>query len=178
MESPCRVCHPEPTSRLEGIRALGYFEGPLRRVVHGFKYNRRAELADPLAALLARSLDNDPLAVDLLVSVPLHPDRRRARGYNQAALLAAELARRARIPLAEEALVRLRATRPQLGLSAAQRRENVRGAFQARSELVRGKTILLIDDVTTTGATLEACAQALLQAGARRVRGLVLAKER
>ncbi|MFL7794769.1 MAG: ComF family protein [Anaerolineae bacterium] len=118
------------------------------------------------------------MAADVIVPVPLHADRLRERGYNQAALLARELARQADLAIDEQVLVRKRATAPQVKLDANQRKENMRDAFCCPDDSLAGKRILLIDDVCTTGATLEACAAALLESGAHSVQALTLARAR
>jgi ComF family protein len=153
-------------------RAIGPYEGSLRAIVHALKYDRRPTLARHLAARL-RAAGADVLAgADLVVPVPLHGSRERARGFNQAR----ELARHLGMPVAE-AVARTRKTASQADLPAARRHANVRGAFRVvRADLTRGRTIVLIDDVSTTGATLHACAAALLDAGSKEVRGLVAAK--
>jgi len=113
----------------------------------------------------------------LIVPVPLHPRRRRERGFNQSELIARELARRADTSVAPDALVRRQDTAPQTGLSAASRRANVRGAFAVRQRArVSGRTVVLVDDVFTTGATAHACARALREAGAAEVRLLTMAR--
>jgi len=167
------------------VAAAGEYGGPLREAVHLLKYARRDDLSRPLGALL-----NDLLArlerercgawkrPRLLVPVPLHPARERWRGYNQSRLLAAVVARRFGIPLAPaRALRRCWRTGTQTGRGAEVRRERMRGAFRAgwRRGLA-GKRVLLVDDVVTTGATLEACAAALLDAGSGPVSALVLAR--
>ena len=119
----------------------------------------------------------NPLPAELLVSVPLHMDRLRERGYNQAALLTRELSERSGLPVEEGSLVRIRETTPQVALKAAERRKNVRGAFRGQGEKLRDRQVLLIDDACTTGATLEACAEALREKGTRSVWALVLARE-
>jgi ComF family protein len=116
------------------------------------------------------------MPVDVVVPVPLHTARLRERGYNQAALLARELAQQAGLPIDEGTLVRKRATAPQVELNAKQRKENVHGAFYCSGNALTGKRVLLIDDVCTTGATLEACAVALYENGARSVQALTLAR--
>jgi ComF family protein len=114
---------------------------------------------------------------DLLVPVPLHPRRLRERGFNQSALLAAELGRRTARPMLADALVRRRDTAPQAGLTAAARRRNVRDAFAvARRGSVAGRVVTLVDDVFTTGATALACARVLRGAGAREVRLVTIAR--
>jgi competence protein ComFC len=116
------------------------------------------------------------LTADWLIPVPLHPSRERDRGYNQSELLARQLARRVNVPVSSQGLRRTRATAVQMTLNAAERRQNVAGAFECVAACVRGARVVIIDDVGTTGATLDACAQAVLQAGAVSVMGLTLAR--
>lgn len=162
---------------IQGIRGVGYLRGPLKRAVYQFKYRQKRKLALPLADLMHHYLLENPLPAELIVPVPLHMDRLRERGYNQAALLARELSERSGLPLEEGCLVRIRETAPQVALKAEERRKNVRGAFRGQGEKLRDRQVLLIDDVSTTGATLEACAEALHERGARSVWALVLARE-
>jgi ComF family protein len=162
---------------IEGIRGVGYLRGPLKRAVYQFKYRQKRKLALPLADLMHHYLLENPLPADLIVPVPLHLDRLQVRGYNQAALLTRELSERSGLPLEEGSLVRIRETAPQVALKADERRKNVRGAFRGQGEKLRHRHVLLIDDVSTTGATLEACAEALREKGARSVWALVLARE-
>ena len=156
------------------------YEGPIRRLVHGLKFSDMDFLAPALGRGMARRLGSIIYAqrVDLVVPVPLHFWRRFQRGYNQAELLARSLGRRAGLPVDTRTLLRRRAGRRQLGLTRRERRRSLAGCFAARPERARGRTILLVDDVVTTGATLEACARALLDAGARGVVGCVLARTR
>lgn len=151
------------------------FEGAIREAVHTLNYNRRKRMAQPLGQLLNRYLVAHPIAVDAIVAVPLHPERLRTRGFNQAQLLAAQLARQAGLPLLATQLVRVRQTSQQADLNRAQRRDNVREAF-AWQGTTPPQRILVIDDVLTTGATIEAAAQALHAAGAREVHALALAR--
>jgi ComF family protein len=162
---------------IDGIRGVGYLRGPLKRAIYQFKYRQKRKLALPLADLMHHYLLENPLPADLIVPVPLHMDRLRERGYNQAALLTWELSARSQLPGDEGSLVRVKETAPQVALKADERRKNVSGAFHVRGEEPKNRHVLLIDDVCTTGATLEACAEALREKGARSVWALVLARE-
>ncbi len=149
--------------------AIG-FEGPAEELIRALKYRGRGSVAAELASLAA-----DPAAqlmgrgIDLLVPIPLHAVRRRERGFNQAELIARELSALIGTPVSRDALVRHRATPTQTGLGREARLVNVEGAFRARSALVSGKRVLVLDDVVTTGATMLAAARALSAAGAQRV---------
>jgi ComF family protein len=177
----CRRCDEFASGgpALEGLRSPYVFQEGARELVHALKYNYYSALASPMGELMARYLQDTPLPADVLVPVPLHPRRQRARGYNQSLLLAREVSRRLDLPLAAEALVRRRDTPPQArAVEADDRRLNVAGAFDCRPGAVAGRRVLLVDDVTTTGATLDACARALLaQGGASSVWALTFARE-
>jgi len=156
--------------------SFGEYAGALRRLIHLLKYRGVRTLAEPFGRWLAHALPLDE-RVDLVVPVPLHWWRRYWRGYNQAEILAKEIARRTGLLYSGDALRRVRSTPPQAQMTLSQRRKNVTAAFAVPdAEVVRGKTILLLDDVLTTGATLGACAKALKKAGARRVVALTLAR--
>jgi ComF family protein len=159
-------------------RAVARFEdGPARTLAHRLKYSDRAELARPIARWMARAGADVLVDADLLTPVPLHALRLWRRRFNQAAALAAEISRRTGKPCDLSALLRVKATRSQVGLSRAQRAENVQGAFRAAARApVRGLNVVLIDDVLTSGATANAASRALLRAGARRVDVLVFAR--
>jgi ComF family protein len=173
----CARCRTSPL-QIECIRSVVYFEGVLREAVHRLKYSGHTALAEPLGDLMILYWTQHPMPADVVVPVPLHAARLRERGYNQAALLACEMARRVGLVVDEQVLVRQRATAPQVELDARQRKENVRAAFRCSSNRLAGKQVLLIDDVCTTGATLEACAVALYEGGARGVQALTLARPR
>jgi ComF family protein len=171
----CALCR----SGLTGFDSAGSFalyDGSMRRLIHLFKYRGIQSLARPFGKMMARAVPLDQ-HIDLILPMPMHWRRRFSRGYNQAELLAAELARRTGLPVERKAVKRCRATSPQSELSGAARRKNVAGAFQvARPLKIRGKNVLLVDDVFTTGATARACALALKRAGAEQVVVLTLAR--
>lgn len=173
----CSRCRTEPL-HIERIRSVLYFEGVLREAVHHLKYRGCVELAQPLGQLMAEYLKEHPMLCDVVVPVPLHVTRLRERGYNQAALLAYAMARHNGLVVDERALVRERATASQVTLNAEERKLNVKDAFRCPDAGVVGKKVLLVDDVCTTGATLEACATALYEAGAQSVQALTLARAR
>lgn len=168
----CGACLSDPPS-FTTCHAGGLFGGPLADAIHALKYRDRPALARPLGAWLAGRVSLPQGSV--IVSVPLGRKRRLARGYDQAALLARALARVKRLPVLPLALARTRETKPQVGRTRADRLRNVRGAFRA-APAVRGRDVVLLDDVVTTGATADACAEALVLAGARSVRVLALAR--
>jgi len=162
-----------------GARAYGYYSAELRLLVHRFKFSGRRDLVALFSPLMLAAFADwySRADFDLVVAVPLHPGRRRERGFNQAALLARTLARDLGLPISETALGRTRSTQAQSGLSDAQRRLNVRGAFAVRNRTaVQEKHLLLVDDVMTTGATVASASRALLEAGALRVSVLTLAR--
>ncbi|MDD5629346.1 MAG: ComF family protein [Elusimicrobia bacterium] len=159
------------------VRAAFLYRGPAPALVRAFKYRGRREAARAAGRWMACLLPGFPelSGHDALVPVPLHPRRLRERGYNQARLLAEELGRLSGLPVLD-LLERARPTRPQWDLGRQSRRANLAGAFQA-SPRARGSSVLLIDDVCTSGASLEECARALLRAGASRVAAYVLARQ-
>ena len=171
----CPQCRHSPLE-IDGIRSAVLFEGPLREAIHHLKYSGRTSLAEPLGTYLEACWRIASLPADLIVPVPLHAARQRERGYNQSALLAIPLSRASKLPVVEPALTRVKATTPQVALNAAERKANVCAAFEARCDLVRGRRVLLVDDVCTTGATLESSSVALRQAGAASVWALTLAR--
>ena len=171
----CRdLCDPVRRGRL---CAAGTFGGPLRRAIHRYKYQGErglaAELGDLVAACVAGDLARG-VALDVVVPAVLHVERARARGYDQAALLAAAVASRVALPL-RAPLRRIRLAKPQVRLDRSARVANMRNAFVSEAGSLRGLGVALVDDVATTGATLASAAGALRAAGARGVRMYVVA---
>jgi ComF family protein len=159
-------------------RAAVIFDDLAAGIVHGLKYRDRPEAGRLMARMMARAGRVLLAETDVILPVPLHPLRLWRRRFNQSALLAARLSEASGKPWRHDVLARARRTRAQVGLDEAQRRKNVKGAFAVRADrlsAVSGKAVLLVDDVRTTGATAEACALALRQAGAARVLVLTFA---
>jgi ComF family protein len=168
------------TPALDGLRVVGDYTPPLRTAIMALKYAGKRRAAASFGSLLARTWRMRPGSpIDLIVTVPMPPDRLRRRGYNPAALLAATCARELRIPFLPDGIQRTRPAQEQHLLNAQQRRANVANLFVANgagAERIAGSAILIIDDITTTGATLDAIAQAVRAAGAATVWGLTLAR--
>ncbi len=163
---------------IDGIRAPFLFEGVMRTAIHELKYRNLKALAPLLAGLLYDYFTASHVPGDVLVPVPVHRHRLKERGYNQSALLARELGRLSGLPVVENCLIRLKHALPQARSSGIeQRQSNVTGAFTCRDERLRGKSVILVDDVSTSGATLNTCAGTLKAAGAATVWGLVLTLE-
>lgn len=190
-ESGCRRCGSEFDNggrcglcgllddSLAYVRSALWFAGCVPELVHALKYARRREMASLMAelAIAGGALKGLLRATDLIVPVPLHWRRKIKRGFNQSELLAAELSCLTRIPLASGSVVRARATATQTRLNPEQRRSNVAGAFVCRdSGQIQDKTILVVDDVMTTGATLGEVARSLAVNGARRIYGWTFAR--
>ncbi len=161
---------------LSRLRSAAAYEGPLESAIHRFKYQGWRRLAAPLAHMLAERVVIEGLAAREVVPVPLHRGRRRQRGFNQSELLARELRRLLGLRKPPGRLVRVRATPPQVGNDRIHRWDNVRDAFEWRGPPLGGRPLMLVDDVATTGATLEACAAALKKAGAGAVVGVTVAR--
>jgi ComF family protein len=150
----------------------------MRQAVHQFKYKNLRSLAAPLAELLASYLNNYPLPGEVLVPVPLHRKRLRERGYNQSSLLARELGKLLKLPVAAGCLARVKYILPQAQTkSLTERIRNTQDAFSCLNSQLQNTRVLLIDDVSTSGATLDACASVLKTAGALSVWGIALSRE-
>ena len=162
---------------LTGAISVARYRGGARGLVLSFKFGGETELAAPLAGLMAERLRHAEFAgsFDLILPVALHPARRRLRGFDQAQLLAENIARSCGVPTADGVLRRTQHTRPQATLRREARLENMAGAFAVDGGL-EGKRVLLVDDVMTTGATMAECARACREAGARRVYALTFAR--
>ncbi len=172
----CPACR-DVSFEVSAIRAAAVYREPLSQAIHEFKYNGRKELSQPLGELLAAYWRGRPVSVDVVIAVPLHKARLKERGFNQSQLLADTLCRAAELPLLQpEVLRRERETQQQVHLGPAERRQNVSGAFVWSGPGLAGVKVLLIDDVATTGATLEACGEALHAAGAGRIWALTVAR--
>ncbi|BDC50919.1 competence protein ComF [Bryobacterales bacterium F-183] len=171
----CPACHAEPEG-LDYAWSYGSYDGTLRRLIHVYKYERVDTLAGPLARLLIDALPRDE-QFDLIAPMPLHWRKQWDRGFNQADLLAREVADWTGIPYEGRLLRRVKASPAQAGLSFAARQSNVKGVFRVRRNSVPGKHVLLIDDVLTTGATAASAARLLRRTGgASRVSILTLAR--
>jgi ComF family protein len=171
----CPRCK-ETTPFYTSLRAYAVFTDPIREAIHKLKYGGDIGLAEALARPMIVSLRKLNWPLNIITSVPLGLARLGERGYNQANLLARPIALYFRIPFSRRALARTRETRSQVGLTLAERQENMADAFQANGDRIRGKNVLVVDDVATSGATLNACAKALLDGGAAKVYGFSLAR--
>jgi competence protein ComFC len=163
---------------IDGMRAPFRFDGVIREAIHQLKYQNLRALAEPLAQLLSDYLTVNQVPGTVLTAVPLHKKRLRERGYNQSGLLACQLGKLSGLPVSEDYLIRQRPASPQARTqTVAERRSNVSDAFFCPDNRVRDQAVIVIDDVATSGATLNACASALKAAGASSVWGLTLARE-
>ena len=182
----CRWCRQYPRG-FDSLRSPYRFQGPIRDAIHALKYRGVRAAAETLGELMARHLELRfssvwpgslwPTSVDTLAPVPLHSRRLRSRGYNQSALLAREMGKSLNLPVRDDLLVRVKNARPQVDTqSAEERRNNVADNFRCQADAT-GLTVLLIDDVATTGSTLSECARVLKGAGASTVYALTLARD-
>jgi len=177
--SQCKECAHNPLHAIDGIRSASYFEdNPIRSAIHFLKYRDHKAVAAALGQILAEACRTYQLQADVIVPVPLHPSRYKERGYNQSELLVKELASILSLPVDTKTLQRTRVTKSQMTLGISERHENVKEAFACRDETLAGKKLLLIDDVCTTGSTLDAGAAALKASGVTTVWGLTLARAR
>jgi ComF family protein len=163
---------------LDGLRAPFLFEGLMRDAVHELKYNNLRAISYELAKLTVEYFRNSHVPGNILVPVPMHARKLLDRGYNQSVLLAKEFSRLTGIPVIENSLLRIKYAPAQAkSVSAKERQENVKDAFICRDERLKGEKVILIDDVSTSGATLNACAATLKEIGVETVWGLTVALE-
>lgn len=173
----CIVCQVSPPP-FDGLRAAYIYKGIARELVQSLKYRGMTALGAPIGSLCVDTLREEGLEFEVIVPVPLHGMRKRTRGFNQAELLARHIGSGLGVPVESRVLERRRRTAQQArSADAEERQRNVAGAFCGRRAAVEGRDVLLVDDVTTTGATLAACAQALKEAGAGRVWAFAFARE-
>ena len=159
------------------LKSYAVYQDPLKSAIQQFKYKRNLGLGEIFAGDLMDILKKSNWQIDLIVPVPLSKTRIRERGYNQALVLARPLGWKMEIPVQENLLVRHRDTKPQVGLSLAEREQNLQDAFRTKdSGCIAGKNILIVDDVITSGSTMNACAKAFHEAGAGAVYGVSLAR--
>lgn len=186
----CKMCgKPEPSAQycpecwkkksgIDGIRSVFIFEGIIRTAIHELKYYNLRSVSELLGEYMAGYFIQNAMTGDYLVPVPLHARRLKERGYNQSELLARHMSVVTGIPVLDKALTRIMDNRPQARTaSVEERRKNVENNFCCGENIVEGKDVIIIDDVCTSGATLEACAKALNKAGAKRTFGFTLARE-
>ena len=171
------LSHPEDR-RILSVRSLGTFDDHYKTLIHRFKYGRKIPLGKRLAESLGEKVacEKDFIGCDLIIPVPLHRARHRSRGFNQSQILAEGISEVTNLPLMKDILKRKKNTQDQTYLNAQQRKENVRGAFVVtQPDRIVGKHVILVDDVITTGATLNECARMLLDAGATKIFAVTLA---
>lgn len=171
----CLKCRPDKF--LDGVIVADYFEeGPTKEIIHNFKYNHVLELKKYLGGRLVNAYLKSGISAEIITFTPLHFRRLASRGYNQSEVLAGEVGGKVKIPVST-LLHKVKNTKRQVGLIGELRRKNLTGVFLVkRANLVKGQEIIIIDDILTTGTTLNECAKVLKEAGAKKVWGLVLAK--
>lgn len=174
----CRQCQRHPLEAIDGIRAVASYvdNNPLQLAIHFLKYHNHQAIAAILAQMLAEAYRRYQLSAELIVPIPLHSSRFRERGYNQSELLARQLGKLLDLPVRTDLVVRSRATESQVKLSFQARRQNVRDAFACQPGPLSERIILLVDDVCTTGSTLDACARPFKEKGVSAIWGLTLAR--
>lgn len=174
----CGACRTHPP-HFDTARAHLLYEGPARELIHGFKYRHKTHLRRPLALLALEGLTGFIAArlPDVIIPVPLHRSRLQSRGFNQAVLLGEMFSSRLSIPMLVDGMARIRQTQPQVELSAADRSGNVKGAFAVkRPDRISKRRVLLLDDVMTTGSTVDECANVLKKSGAAAVTVVTIAR--
>ncbi len=158
------------------MRSWAVFDSPIQNGLHSIKYRRNIGLGEALAIQMVDFVRSLGWPIEIMMPVPLGKNRLKERGYNQVGLVARPLAYRLGLKYEPDALWKMRETRSQVGLTESQRRENVHAAYQADPRIVKQKSILIMDDVATTGSTIAACTHALLLAGAKEIYVLTIAR--
>ena len=174
-EFVCTKCESNPPA-YHMMRSWAVFDFPIQNALHTLKYRRNMGIGDAIAVQLREYVKSLNWNVELLIPVPLGRKRLKERGYNQVGLVARPLAYELELQYAPHGLWKSRETRSQVGLTISQRRENVQNAYQADVRVVNRRSILLMDDVATTGSTMQSCAEALLSVGAQGVYALTIAR--
>ena len=170
-------------SYISKIRAIGIYDGVLRKAIHEFKYKGKSKLGFHLANLMIKKIKENQEIIEFLkdvsfiIPVPLHRSKLKEREYNQSEILANLISKEIDIPVENNIIKRIKVTRPQSELKEEERQKNVKGVFEVkRNEKIEGKILLLIDDIVTTGATVEECAKVLIKSGANEIRVLSLSR--
>ena len=171
----CSNCEVMPL-KISAIRSWAYYDDITRKALHQLKYRRNLALGETFSHFLSELIKNTDWKIDVITPIPLGRGRYRERGYNQAALLAKPVANKLNIPYRPKIVHRWRETRSQVDLTLSERKNNVAGAFKANRDLALGKRVLIIDDITTSGSTLISCAESLIDAGAKAVYGVTVAR--
>jgi len=171
----CEKCKSKPPA-YQMMRSWAVFDSPIQNGLHTLKYRRNIALGESIAIQMANYVRSLHWPVEILIPVPLGKKRLKERGYNQVGLVARPLAYQMRWTYEPDALWKTRETRSQVGLTAYQRDENVHDAYEADPTVVKRRSILLMDDVATTGSTISACTQAMISAGAQEVYVLTIAR--
>lgn len=171
----CEKCKSNPPA-YRMMRSWAVFDSPIQNGLHTMKYRRNIGLGEAIAMQMVEFVRSLEWPIEIMMPVPLGKNRLRERGYNQVGLVARPLAYQLGLKYEPDALWKMRETRSQVGLTESQRRENVQAAYQADPTIVNRKSILIMDDVATTGSTISACTQALLSAGAQEIYVLTIAR--
>jgi len=171
----CEKCDLNPPA-YRMMRSWAVFDSPLQNGLHSMKYRRNIGLGESIAIQMADFVRSLKWQIEIMMPVPLGKNRLKERGYNQVGLVARPLAYRLGLKYEPDALWKMRETRSQVGLTVSQRHENVQDAYQADPRIVKQKSILIMDDVATTGSTIAACTEALLSADAQEIYVLTIAR--
>ena len=158
------------------LRSWGEFNGPLREALHRLKYKNDIALGATFAKPLIELANNNDWDFDIVIPIPISKRHKKDRGYNQAALIAFPIALAFKKPFTQSAVLRIKETKSQVKLSSVERFKNLQNAFQGNSAKLKDKKVLLVDDVTTTGATIDSCAQTLIESGCKKVYCLTVAQ--